>query len=172
MFVLSFVANMIKRHPKCLKLISRKSLKNQAMTKDPYIEEEQDPLESRASKSCLWEVEIIMKQHYHKKVRDFAKIFKTDLMKKTSFFKSEDYTVTDALDLLKMDIEDIDDVKEGKSFRTNLLVKNKQMVDEEKTLKKRTKDSLDINYDYQQGYKRVKYGEQFAENPELFDLHD
>ena len=65
-----------------------------------------------------------MKQHFDSKVRDFAKIFKTDLHKKTSYFKSEEFTVADPLELLVLDLNEVDEKKEGKAFKKNLLVKH------------------------------------------------
>lgn len=65
-----------------------------------------------------------MKQHVDKKVRDYAKIFKTDLLRKTSYFKSEEFTTTDPLDLLTLELNEIDCVKESKAFKRNLLIKH------------------------------------------------
>ena len=45
-------------------------------------------------------------------------------MKKTSYFKSEEFTTAEPLDLLIMDLNDIDDKKEGKALKKNLLIKN------------------------------------------------
>lgn len=92
-------------------MISRKQLDNKTIRtikKDPYREDETDPMESKALHSCLWEIETIMKQHYDQKVRDYAKIFKTDLFKKTSFFKCEEFTSADPLEVLLLDLNDID----------------------------------------------------------------
>ena len=88
--VISFVANLIIRHPQCKKLIHRetkqsvdnvKSIKNN-LKKDPYLEEESDPLETRALKSSLWELELIMKFHYDENIRNYCKLFKSDILKK------------------------------------------------------------------------------------------
>lgn len=59
---------------------------------DPYNENEIDPMDSQAIKSCLWELEVLMKHHYDSRIRNFAKIFKTDLLRKQAFFKCEEYT--------------------------------------------------------------------------------
>ena len=57
MFVISFIANMIKRHPRCVRLIHRKrKIYKDAPTfsSDPFISTEKDPLKTKALKSSLW----------------------------------------------------------------------------------------------------------------------
>ena len=49
-------------------------------------------METKAIKSSLWEMEVIMKHHYDSNVRNYCKVFKTDFMRKGAFFKLEDYT--------------------------------------------------------------------------------
>lgn len=82
MYTVSLIVNLIKRHPRCYRLIHRKktslSLGIQ-LTVDPYKESESDPMNALALKSSLWELEIVMKTHYDQRVRDFCKILKTDL---------------------------------------------------------------------------------------------
>lgn len=56
------------------------------------MEDEDDPIKANALQSCLWEMEILLKNCVDQKVRDYAKILKTDLMRKTSYFKSEEFT--------------------------------------------------------------------------------
>ena len=63
MFVLSFVANMVKRHPRCVRLIQRKKKNNAqevTMEADPYRAAEKDPSRARALKSSLWELDTLM----------------------------------------------------------------------------------------------------------------
>jgi U3 small nucleolar RNA-associated protein 19 len=64
LFCLSLIANLIKRHPRCVRLVTRdrNSLSlGIKMNDDPFMAEQVDPLKSRALKSSLWEVEILMK---------------------------------------------------------------------------------------------------------------
>jgi U3 small nucleolar RNA-associated protein 19 len=67
MYVVGLVVNLIKRHPRCLKLIHRKKTSMSMgihLSNDPYKETEADPLMSFALKSSLWELDLVMKQHY------------------------------------------------------------------------------------------------------------
>eukprot|EP00347_Sterkiella_histriomuscorum_P012185 403369569 len=180
MFTISFIANMLRRHPRCYKLVSRKKLDKKqirSIKNDPYREDEADPMESRALHSCLWEIEILMKQHFDSKVRDFAKIFKTDLHKKTSYFKSEEFTVADPLELLVLDLNEVDEKKEGKAFKKNLLVKHGQSSAQLGLIgQKRTQDMVEDyqGYGYRdqtEGYKRYKYGEEFEDVHDILSLH-
>lgn len=88
MFVIAFVANMIIRHPQCMKLIHKmkkhedSNMTSKILTKDPYRENELDPMESKALLSSLWEVDLIMKSHYDESVRNYCKLFKSDMLKK------------------------------------------------------------------------------------------
>lgn len=67
MYVVSLILNLIKRHPRCVRLLHRKktslSLGIQ-LTTDPYRESELEPMNTLALRSSLWELEIIMKTHY------------------------------------------------------------------------------------------------------------
>lgn len=67
MFVIAFTTNLIKRHPKTLRLIHRRSAAKDLhiqLKNDPYKEDVEDPMDTRALKSSLWELETIMRQHY------------------------------------------------------------------------------------------------------------
>ena len=67
MFIISLIANLIKRHPRCYRLIHRRATSlslGKRLSTDPYDADEPDPLLSRALKSSLWELEIVMKQHF------------------------------------------------------------------------------------------------------------
>ena len=67
MFVISLIANLIKRHPRCYRLIHRKTTSlslGKRLSVDPYHAEEPDPLLSRALKSSLWELDVVMRQHF------------------------------------------------------------------------------------------------------------
>ena len=61
---LSLISNLVKRHPRTYRLITRS--KNSLslgihLNDDPYNASELDPHGTRALKSSLWEVNIIMK---------------------------------------------------------------------------------------------------------------
>jgi len=61
------------------------------MDKDPFLSEEADPMQARALESSLWEMDSLISSEIDEKVRNFAKIFKGDLSRKTSYFKLDDY---------------------------------------------------------------------------------
>ena len=61
MFVIAFSTNLMKRHPKCMRLIHRRAASIQIMKNDPYKEDSDDPMESRALQSSLWELDTIMR---------------------------------------------------------------------------------------------------------------
>lgn len=67
---------------------------------DPYNEEEKDPLQTKAIKSCLWELDLIIKSHWDEKVRNYCKVMKTDFMRKESFFKCEEFSNINGLDMI------------------------------------------------------------------------
>jgi U3 small nucleolar RNA-associated protein 19 len=115
MFVISFIANMIKRHPRCVRLIHRKRKIYKdvpTFTSDPYLASEQDPSKTKALKSSLWEIETLIKSEFDETVRNYSKLFKSDLSRKTNFFKCEDFSGIDALDILKTDLNSINLIKE------------------------------------------------------------
>jgi U3 small nucleolar RNA-associated protein 19 len=125
MFVISFSSNLIKRHPKCLRLIHRNSSSVIAnMKSDPYKEDEDDPLETRALKSSLWELEALMRQHFDSSVRNYCKVFKTDFLRKTAYFKCEDFTSVNPIDVLGQELDEIDNEKEGEALKKNLMMKH------------------------------------------------
>jgi U3 small nucleolar RNA-associated protein 19 len=67
MFTVALIANLIKRHPRCLRLVHRNKSSmsmGRRMAIDPFLAEEADPLATKALKSSLWELEIIIKRHY------------------------------------------------------------------------------------------------------------
>ncbi|CDW88629.1 nucleolar complex protein 4 homolog [Stylonychia lemnae] len=179
MFIVSFIANLIKRHPRCNKLLVRKALDSQVRTiqNDPFKEDEADPMETKALHSSLWEIEVIMKQSIDQRVRDYTKMFKTDLIKKNSFFKTDDFTLVDPIEVLALDLAEIDDAKEAKALKKNLLIKNKQQVKlvgvkrNSDTLEQRGSSRYEYDqYDQGESYKRFKYGEDFEEMGEILAL--
>ena len=95
MFVISFVANIIKRHPRCVRLIHRKNKLGKGFSTfetDPYKQDEVDPSKARALKSSLWEIDALMKCELDETSRNYSKLFKGDISRKTSYFKCEDFS--------------------------------------------------------------------------------
>ena len=108
MFSIAMIANLIKRHPRCLRLVQRKKLALSTgirLSSDPYKENEKDPLLAKALKSSLWEIQILMKKHYDQRVRDFCKLFRTNFLGKTVFYKAEDFISLDPLNSIITDLE-------------------------------------------------------------------
>ena len=106
---------MIKRHPRCVRLIHRKRKIYKdvpTFTSDPFLASEQDPSKTKALKSSLWEIETLIKSEFDETVRNYSKLFKSDLSRKTNFFKCEDFSGIDALDILKTDLNSINLIKE------------------------------------------------------------
>ena len=101
MFVLGFTQNLLMRHPKCLRLIHRKSPNVMDLSTDPYREDETDPLNTRALNSSLWELEIVLRHHMDSGIRNYAKVFKTEFVRKTALIKCEEFTQADPLAILK-----------------------------------------------------------------------
>ena len=62
-----------------------------------------------------------MRQHIDSNVRTYAKVFKTEFLRKTAFFKCEELTQVDPLDMLMQDLNEIDNEKEGEALKKNLL---------------------------------------------------
>ncbi len=158
LFCLSLILNLTKRHPRTIRLITRS--KNSlslglTLTDDPFTANESDPLKTKALRSSLWEVEILMRQHYDSRIRDFCKLFKTDLKAKTNVVKPESFL--GASKLMK-DLEDIDVVKEGSLVSKNILKRNG--IDNSKlTLGKRTAEPVANMYEPMG--RKVKLGERF-----------
>ncbi|EDO43971.1 predicted protein [Nematostella vectensis] len=75
MLVVTFVANMLKRHPSCQVLIHRKKAGPLFLTEnsdtlaseDPFLSEEEDPAKCNALQSSLWELKSLQ-QHYYPEV--------------------------------------------------------------------------------------------------------
>lgn len=64
LYCLSLLANLAKRHPRTYRLLTRNENSLSlgiTLTQDPFKANEADPLETRALRSSLWEVAIVMK---------------------------------------------------------------------------------------------------------------
>ncbi|XXG99212.1 hypothetical protein Hte_005548 [Hypoxylon texense] len=95
--VIPWIYNLFKKHPLCTFMMHRvprtkeekETLENEGM-EDPFIADEEDPMETCAIDSCLWEV-VQLQSHYHPNVATIAKIISEQ-------FTKQSYNVEDFLD--------------------------------------------------------------------------
>jgi hypothetical protein len=85
-----------------------------------------------------------MRQHYDTNVRQYAKVFKTDFLRKTAMAKCEDFTQADPIQVLMQELQEVDDEKEGEALKRHLMMKHGQMVS--MVGKKRSPDMLDDGF--------------------------
>jgi len=72
-------------------------------------------------------------------------LFKGDISRKTNFFKCEEFSGIDALDILKTDLNSINLIKEQKSINKLLLKKHNQWVGPPVDETVVNPESLDLN---------------------------
>ncbi|KAL8180252.1 UNVERIFIED_CONTAM: Nucleolar complex protein 4 [Gekko kuhli] len=77
LMVIPFICNLLRRHPSCQVLVHRPGGPEE-MSADPYEMEEEDPSESRALESSLWEIQTLQR-HYHPEVAEAAASVNTAL---------------------------------------------------------------------------------------------
>ncbi|XP_060641650.2 nucleolar complex protein 4 homolog [Anolis sagrei] len=77
LIVIPFICNLLRRHPSCKVLIHRPDYPAE-MLEDPYVMDEEDPSESRALESSLWEIKTLQ-SHYHPDVAKAATVINTSL---------------------------------------------------------------------------------------------
>ncbi|XP_042297854.1 nucleolar complex protein 4 homolog [Sceloporus undulatus] len=77
LIVIPFICNLLRRHPSCKVLIHRLDSPAE-MLEDPYVMDEEEPSESRALESSLWEIKTLQ-NHYHPDVAKAATIINTSL---------------------------------------------------------------------------------------------
>ncbi|KAI1081758.1 CBF-domain-containing protein [Whalleya microplaca] len=95
--VIPWIYNLFQKHPLCTFMMHRvvrtseekENLENEGMA-DPFIADEEDPMETRAIDSCLWEV-VQLQSHYHPNVATIAKIISEQ-------FTKQAYNLEDFLD--------------------------------------------------------------------------
>ncbi|KAI8961714.1 CBF-domain-containing protein [Daldinia sp. FL1419] len=95
--VIPWIYNLFKKHPLCTFMMHRvprspeekEALENEGMA-DPFIADEEDPMETCAIDSCLWEV-VQLQSHYHPNVATIAKIVSEQ-------FTKQSYNLEDFLD--------------------------------------------------------------------------
>ncbi|KAI0187314.1 nucleolar complex protein [Xylaria flabelliformis] len=93
--VIPWVYNLFKRHPLCTFMVHRVirdqevkvTIENQGMN-DPFDEKEEDPMQTKAIDSCLWEV-VQLQSHYHPNVATIAKIISEQFTKQ--WYNMEDF---------------------------------------------------------------------------------
>lgn len=96
-FVIPWIYNMLKKHPLCTFMLHRetkdaevkKELQEHGMD-DPFLEDETDPMKTKAIDSSLWEL-VQMQSHYHPNVATIAKIVSEQ-------FTKHSYNMEDFLD--------------------------------------------------------------------------
>lgn len=85
--VVPWIYNLLKRHPTTTFMIHRETrgssakeiLENEGMN-DPFIMDEEDPMETKAIDSSLWEI-VMLQSHYHPNVATLAKIISEQFTK-------------------------------------------------------------------------------------------
>ncbi|PMD39047.1 nucleolar complex protein-like protein, partial [Hyaloscypha variabilis F] len=94
--VVPWVYNLLKKHPTCTFMIHREThaeakevLESEGMD-DPFLPEEEDPMETHAIDSSLWEI-VMLQSHYHPNVATLAKIISEQ-------FTKHSYNLEDFLD--------------------------------------------------------------------------
>ncbi|GAW10977.1 hypothetical protein ANO14919_003150 [Xylariales sp. No.14919] len=93
--IIPWVYNLLKKHPMCTFLIHRvlrtpeaKAAVESEGMKDPFNEEEKDPMQTHAIDSCLWEF-VQLQSHYHPNVATIAKIISEQFTKQ--WYNMEDF---------------------------------------------------------------------------------
>ncbi|KAF6814289.1 ribosome biogenesis protein [Colletotrichum sojae] len=96
-FIVPWFYNIFRRHPLCTFMLHRevrdeelKTLLETQGLDDPFLEDEADPMETRAIDSCLWEI-VQLQSHYHPNVATIAKIISEQ-------FTKQSYNIEDFLD--------------------------------------------------------------------------
>jgi U3 small nucleolar RNA-associated protein 19 len=95
--VVPWIYNLLRRHPACTFMIHRevrgeeaKELLEKEGMEDPFLEDEEDPMETNAIESSLWEI-VTLQSHYHPNVATLAKIISEQ-------FTKQSYNLEDFLD--------------------------------------------------------------------------
>ena len=95
--VLPIMHNLMQRHSSCLPLLHRglDQVKNAETIEakeavDPFLFDEENPLNSRAQESSLWEMEAL-KDHYYSAVAVFVRDFQKPITEKKMPYKLDDF---------------------------------------------------------------------------------
>ncbi|KAI9048094.1 hypothetical protein LZ554_007890 [Drepanopeziza brunnea f. sp. 'monogermtubi'] len=111
--IVPWLYNVLKKHPMCTFMIhrvtrtqeARNILESEGMD-DPFLMDEEDPMETKAIDSSLWEI-VMLQSHYHPNVATLAKIISEQ-------FTKQSYNMEDFLDHSygsMLDAEYVKDVK-------------------------------------------------------------
>ncbi|KAG4306065.1 hypothetical protein PORY_000053 [Pneumocystis oryctolagi] len=96
--IIPLIYNLLKRHPTCIVLIHRNSIKS--IFEDPFLEKELDPSKTRALDSSLWELYTLV-DHYYPVVSTLVKVFSEQ-------FTKPNYNLGDFLDYSYSKIIDLE----------------------------------------------------------------
>jgi U3 small nucleolar RNA-associated protein 19 len=80
LYIIALVSNLLRKHPECACLIHRGKVNGTSETliqDDPFDSKAQDPVESRAIESSLWEL-VVLEKHYYHAVATMAKVCGTE----------------------------------------------------------------------------------------------
>jgi U3 small nucleolar RNA-associated protein 19 len=95
--IVPWTYNILKKHPTCTFMIHRaartieeKELLEKEGLEDPFLMDEEDPMETNAIKSSLWEI-VMLQSHYHPNLATVAKIISEQ-------FTKHSYNLEDFLD--------------------------------------------------------------------------
>ncbi|KAG4437686.1 hypothetical protein IFR05_006848 [Cadophora sp. M221] len=95
--IVPWIYNVLKKHPMCTFMIHRvtrgeaaKELLEREGMDDPFLMDEEDPIETKAIDSSLWEI-VMLQSHYHPNVATLAKIISEQ-------FTKQSYNMEDFLD--------------------------------------------------------------------------
>lgn len=78
LYIIALVSNLLRKHPECACLIHRgKGDGSSEKLQDPFDCKAQDPVESRAIESSLWEL-VVLEKHYYHAVATMAKVCGTE----------------------------------------------------------------------------------------------
>ncbi|KAK9778434.1 putative CCAAT-binding factor domain-containing protein [Seiridium cardinale] len=93
--IIPWMYNLLKKHPLCTFMIhrevrseeERRLIESEGLD-DPFNAEEEDPMETHAIESCMWEV-VQLQSHYHPNVATIAKILAEQFTKQG--YNQEDF---------------------------------------------------------------------------------
>jgi U3 small nucleolar RNA-associated protein 19 len=95
--VVPWIYNLVKKHPTCSFMIHRETTTTEAKEilekegmDDPFLPDEEDPMETLAIGGSLWEI-VMLQSHYHPNVATLAKIISEQ-------FTKHSYNLEDFLD--------------------------------------------------------------------------
>lgn len=93
--IVPWMYNLFRKHPTCTFMMhrvprteeGRERLANEGL-EDPFLPDEEDPIETRAIDSCIWEI-VQLQSHYHPNVATLTKIVSEQFTKQ--FYNLEDF---------------------------------------------------------------------------------